>query len=76
MNFLKDKVFKPIVKPVVNIADKAAPILGLAANAIVPGSGAAVTAGIKGAKAITDVVDSGNLKEIGNAIKSGKIRLK
>jgi hypothetical protein len=38
-SWVNDKVFKPIIRPL-------APMIGAAANAIVPGSGLAITSGI------------------------------
>lgn len=66
--FIKDK----IVKPVVDVAKKAAPVVAPALNTILPGSGTVFNGVVNNA----DKVMNGNYEDLVNALRSGKIRLK
>ena len=73
-NFAKEK----IVKPFLGVATKAAPLIGMAANAIAPGSGIAVTGAINGANAIMNDIDEGDWSKAFDGAKtlSRRIQLK
>ena len=75
-NFAKDKIVKPVVnkvvKPVLDIAKKAAPYAAPLADTFIPGSGAVINSVIDN----TDRVVNGDYNAIAEALRSGKIRLK
>ena len=67
-NFAKDK----IVKPIVNVAKKVAPVIAPAIDTIAPGGGAIFNHVVNG----TDKALNGDYSAIADALRSGKIRLK
>lgn len=75
-NFAKDKIVAPVVnkvvKPVLDVAKKAAPYAAPLVNTFIPGSGAIINSVIDN----TDKIVNGDYSAIADALRSGKIRLK
>ena len=67
-NFVKDKIVKPVVK----VAEKVAPVVTPIMDTIIPGSGRIAQKVVSGASAAL----KGDVGDVVNALRSGKIRLK